>query len=282
MSLSTSKIAFLALLSTVSSFSTTKAFAQDNYFCHGENSEVKHLEDYPVDFLNDTYFNRAAYRTIYPLGLEYSAVAHAMVTPGAWKRVSVLKMEKSSNGKLYGPRNDLVLESKEKAEQFCKHLSQIGGNSDTEPVCTTDYNNKVRNAIAVAYWIAYGADSTLKEDGSSTRSKKYVICKNSLGVKLNPNASALGNVFGWDNENELTGVRESKYERGVYRVLCVNPKKNDNEKSTNFFAYGDGGMMANWQRNREGPLYTIPDVKDYSGPTLHQLNQYVGYNYCSN
>lgn len=273
----------MALLSTVSSFSTTKAFAEENYFCLGGQSKVMSIIKPPFDYLNGTYFNGAAYLASDELSYINNEVPFgALALPGAWKRVGVLKMEKSSNGELYGPRNDLVLESKEKAEKFCKDLSESAGYSDTEPVCTSNSSNGVLNAIAVAYWIAYGAESSLKEDGSSTRSKKYVICKNSLGVKLNPNASALGNRFGWDNENELTGVRESKYENGVYRVLCVNPKKNDSEKFTNFFAYGDGGMMKNWQRNREGPLYTVPDVKNYSSPTLHQLNQYVGYNYCSN
>jgi hypothetical protein len=203
--------------------------------------------------------------------------------PGYEKRYGVFKLQKSTNGLSNGPREDLVFESKDEAEKFCKNdddkstsltraAIKVHGAEGEGPIYIRD--GVLEKSIAVAYWIAYDTGSQEEKDaagkgtGRSIRAQKHVMCTNPWGWGPNP---------WWANENELTGIKTSglrdAQDGEYYDVICMDKT---NFPATTFWHYGLVGKNHRWTNGVRYIETSFPP----GAATLHQFNVQLGAKYC--
>lgn len=156
--------------------------------------------------LNSDYFNNALF-----INYTFPIPTRGWLgLPGIEKRPGVFKLQKSSNGKPNGPREELVLPSKGDAKKLCDLLAEtaradIGSPSGIGTIFVSSWMGYDQQAVAVAY-------------GEPTAAKKYWICPNPLKVELDPKLV---------DENELSGIKQSDLDHlgNYYDVECFNPQK---------------------------------------------------------
>lgn len=275
MKLSISRSTVSTILSIgILGFSASNAFA-DSVIMHGTPDSNEVFSAFSAQYFgNAAYVNEYALYTpsgfgvVVPPPIKYS---HEIVLPGYQKRYRVFKLQTSTDGLQNGPRKDLVFQSKEDAENFCKVLGARTLNKFSQQELSPDSQpnsiyvwDKIwpKRVIAVGYSIAYGAGSQPTADGKSTPAQKHVFCANPWNWQ--PDGY-------WDDENEATGIKESVLNDNAYEVTCMNVQK---PKAT-FWLSAD----AKWANKTQ--TYTINTVNAVY-PTLHELNEKVGAPYCNN
>lgn len=226
------------------------------------------------DEFNKTYFNGKGSWTF---GGTQKNPGYHVTLPNSEKRRKVRTLD------LKEVVNDTVKEriftSKKAARAFCQEIAQLGVNvhrayidiGPEAPVSLSDVDRILDDrVIAVPYWIDYGKDSQLAEDGqNSTKALKYYFCPNPDNWK--PDASK------GESENESTGISTVSLTQGQYgpeyNVTCMDekiPPITFRLKSTH--KWWSVWRMTNLPYNE----YGVPSPS----PTMHQLNVELGTKYC--
>jgi hypothetical protein len=282
----------LALSLSILGFSVPNAYADVVFLTVYDKDGNRHgiVNDWDshkefVDF-NKKYLNGAGE---FIIGGTWDTGYHVAL-PNSSKRTGVRKL---------ALKDDMAFASREAAKDFCDELANLGVAISRRPividtkatprpgysVMLSDIDRIINRVIAVPYEIAYGKGSQEAEDKqTSTKARKYFFCPNPGDWMPNPNK-------GGDDENESTGIRKVDLREEqvgdtkiqYYDVTCMNTPLGS--APITFKLLKTVGGSTQWRGVKPAdPDDKFPYVYYYwvtsSTPTLHQLNEQVGAQYC--